>query len=484
MATLRPRVTTNITENLSLIPAAGAQTIAIIGTAQWGELNVVKSLTTLNDAIAVYGADLSDLTLIKAIDLATRNGASSIKSIRIADGSAAKSTNTFDGNVGAEADVLTFDALYEGVFGDTIAITISANAITPGNRDIVIDNGSSIETFNNGTAGYATNAAIKTAIDGNSALISLITVKAGSEATNLVDATVGKVFLASGDDGKASITDTIVLTAVTGPLNLEAYSILVAPRLDADHASVSLQDAYFEALRAQLQTRAISEQKYAVVFGGVTLDETITEIKTRTSSGSRLALVTPSIKYTASFQTTQLNLNGSYTAAAYAGVVSALSLGQTATHKAVSVSPVINVAADTLFYNKSEQETLLEERMVPITFEADQIIAVRSVTRDADTTSVFYEQSIQLVLDAIQGSLEASLGGFIGDINNERVRTVIANDTDAEMQVFQSDEVIVAFQDTVVTEGTSPDTVNVAVTFQPVFGINFINLNLTVSRVS
>lgn len=480
---LRPKINTTISENISLIAPSGAQTIAIIGTAQWGDVNVVKNITTLNDALAIFGSDKANLTLIKAIDLATRNGASSIKAVRIVDGDEAKASLALDGNSTAEADVLTFVAKYYGSYGNSISVTVSANATNASNRDIVITDGVSREVFNNSQAGYSTNSSIKTAIEAGSNLIGLVTVKSGSESSNLVDATSGAEFLTTGDDGHDTISDADVTTALSNVLYSEDFTILVAPRLEADHASVSANDTYFETLETALTTRANSEQKYAVVFGGVTQDETIAEMVTRTSAGSRLTLVTPGIKYTPSYQTTEIVLNGTFTACAYAGMVSALSIGQSPTHKSVAISPVINEAADTLYYNKLDQETILNQRIVPITREAGSIIAIRGVTRDSDTTSIYFEQNIVLMTDYIRTQLEEFYSGFIGDLNSDRNRKMLASETDARLAQFKRDEIIADYQATEVTAGISLDTVNIAVAIQPLFAINFINLNMSISKV-
>jgi len=110
-------------------------------------------------------------------------------------------------------------------------------------------------------------------------------------------------------------------------------------------------------------------------------------------------------------------------------------------------------------------------------------MAARGVTREADTTSVFFEVNIVRIVDYVKAQAQRLLNGFIGDPNLERVRVIISKEIDGILEQDKLDEIIVAYQPTIVDCGTSPDTVVVNMTIQPTFAINFINVTLTLSRV-
>ena len=71
MASLRPKTQIDVKSDINLSAQQGGAITAVIGTAQWGDLNVVKTVNNLSEAIAIFGDDRSDetLTLIKALDM-------------------------------------------------------------------------------------------------------------------------------------------------------------------------------------------------------------------------------------------------------------------------------------------------------------------------------------------------------------------------------------------------------------------------------
>jgi hypothetical protein len=482
MAQLRPRVRIDVREAITLQAQAGTGVVAILGTATWGEKNTVQTITSLSQGIDLFKDDKTGTTntisLIKGLELLYRDGAGTVKAVRVGDGDEAKATKAFDGNAGGEVGVLTFSGLYEGTYGNNIGITITANAITATNRDITITDGLNTELFDNNGAGYATNAAIGTAINGVSTLVT-VAVKAGSETSNIVDAST-QTYLTGGDDGEDSLLASDYTTAFDNVLANEDFDILVIPGSDALEAS----DAFHASIVGKLNTRASSDDKFAIFVSGIAKDETITTAQARTASGERLTLVAPNIKYTHRIDGNQIILNGSYLACSYAGGMAGKLVQIAPTHKVLNVeglSVLESTGKD--YYNNGEQESLLSSRIVPITSIFGGIMAARGVTRITDTTSVFYEQNIVRIVDYVKAQVLTKLNGFIGDPNLERVRTIISKEVDGILEQDKLDEVIAAYQATEVACGASPDTVLVNMTIQPTFAINFINVSLTISQL-
>jgi hypothetical protein len=107
----------------------------------------------------------------------------------------------------------------------------------------------------------------------------------------------------------------------------------------------------------------------------------------------------------------------------------------------------------------------------------------RGVTRIADTNSIFFEANIVRIVDFIKAQVQVKLDPFLGQGNLERVRNVMGTEVDSILQAARLEEVIANYLPTEVNVGASPDTVNVSMTIQPTFAINFINVVLAVSRL-
>jgi len=482
MAQLRPRVNIDVREAITLQAAAGPGIVALIGTATWGELNAVKTFTSFAGALDEFKDDKSGTTdtisIVKGLDLLYRDGAGTVKVIRIGDGDQAKSERPFAGNSGAESGVLTFSGKYFGTYGDNISVVITANSNAPASRDLQVTDGQTLELFNNNGSGYATNEAIATAINGVSTLVT-VAVKAGSETANIVDIATA-TYLTGGDDGENGLIASDYTDAFDNVLYQEDFDVLVLPGGDSLEAS----DAFQSTIVGKLNTRATAEDKYAIFMSGIAKDETIATAQARTASGARLSIVAPNVKYTQRIDGTQLVLNGSYLACSYAGKTVGAIVSISPTHKILSLEGLsVDTSSGREYYNNGEQETLLGSRIVPISNIQGSLMAARGVTREADTTSVFFEVNIVRIVDYVKAQAQRLLNGFIGDPNLERVRVIISKEIDGILEQDKLDEIIVAYQPTIVDCGTSPDTVVVNMTIQPTFAINFINVTLTLSRV-
>lgn len=468
---LLPRVKISTQENVTLTTPGGPAVIALMGTAQWGEVGRMKTFTSYANLLDYYKADSSTLTLVKGADIAYNNGAYVIKAIRIAASAKAKSTKAFDG-AGPTTGVLTFSGLYEGSYGNNILITVLAKGA---GRTVSVTDGVTTESYtnNNATDGYATNQAIANAINGNSALVS-VAVLAGSETTNLVNAITATALISGNDGSTTSFTD--FTTAFDDAMTLEDWDILVIPgeSSDANHATMV----------GKVTARATSEKKYSMYFSGITLSEDVATQKARTTQSERFVLCSPSIKYLPMYQSDMINLNGSYLACAIAGQVASGDVETAVTRKNVSVSGlIVSTSTGKEYYNNGEMEELLGAGILPVSLISGGIKVARGVTRTSDQSSVFFELNIQRIVDYVKTQTQLKLEGFLGDPNLKRVRDVMAREVDGILQQDMLDEVIANYEPTEVTEAVSPDTVNVSMTIQPTFAINFINVTLAISRL-
>jgi hypothetical protein len=468
---LRPKIQIQTNSALGLIAQNGAGTIAMIGTAQWGPIDTVQSLSTFNDGLNIFKDDNTgtDLTLIKGLDLAYANGAGSVKAIRIEDGTAATSSITI---VSGSTDVITVYGKYKGTYGDNIMVTVDENAVTSDNRDVKITDGVITETYNNGGRGYTSNNDIVSAI--NSA--STLTVATSLNNTYLVSV-ASQTNLSGGNDGSSSIASANYTAVLDNQLYYVDYNILLIPGMTTN--------ATQSTIVGRLNSRASNDDLYSVFISGVAVDETITTIEARTASGKRLSLVAPAVKYTNRVSSTEQILDGSYLACAYAGVTAIGYPELSGTHKTLNVGGLsVLQSSGKEYYNNSEVESLLATRVVPVTKISGAIQSARAVTRNTSTTEVWYEQNIVNIVDYVSKQVLDLLNPYIGQPNLQRVRTVMAKNVDGILESNKRDEIISDYNPTIVNEASSPDSVTVEMTIKPTFLVNFITVSLTLDNTT
>lgn len=474
---LNPRVNIQVQNAITLTQPGGAGTIALLGTAQWGSTTELLTFGSFIELLDYYKEDTAALSqgIVRAADIAYQNGANIVKVLRIADGAEVSASVAIDG-AGPTVGVLTFSAIFPGTYGNNILVTITTQGT---GRTASITDGQVTENYtNNSNAnGYATNAALAAAINAASQLVS-VAVLSGSETTNLVNAASNQA-LTGGADGASAIDAADYTTAFDSFLANEEWDILLAPGTDALNAL----DSFHTTMTGKLNTRATSDKKFGIFISGVTLNENLAGIQARATAGERLVLCAPSIQYVNRYDSTTLNLNGTFLACALAGNIAAADVETSPTRKVLSVSPIVNTTTGKLYYSLAEIEQVLQQRVVPVSRIENGIKVARGVTRIADTSSIYFEINIVRIVDFIRAQVQEALDPFLGQSNLVRTRTQMAAVVDGLLEADRNDEIIAAFGGTQVTEGLSPDSVNVTLQIQPTFAVNFINVTLAVSRL-
>jgi hypothetical protein len=468
--TLRPQVISKVKVLTSLIAPAGQRNAALIGTAIWGPINQVVNISTLSEYVSYFGDDKSGVgvTGIKAADLFFRNGGT-LKVVRVADGTEAKSTH--NGQNGS-TDVINFYAKYYGTYGNNIYITIKTNAINTSNRDIEITDGTNIETFTNAGQGYSTNEDIVSAINSSSSLVTAVVVS-GHETTDLVDA-IPKTQFTGGADGESNVTITQITDAFDNNLLQEEFNFLLVPGFT--------DDSDITTITSKLDTRASSEKIYSRFITGIAKDETISTASGRTTQSMRATIVAPNVKYTSRVDGSEVILDGSYLACAYAGKLCALDLEISGTHETVSVDGVsVLESSGKEYYTKAEQEQLLQIGIAPITRIGSSIQMVRGITRVGDSTDVFFEEVVVDITDFVKSQLEAYLNTKLGKPNTQINRSIYATELNARLTNFVTQGILEDYTEAVVIEGSSPDSMIVNVGVKPAYSTNFIYLTLNIN---
>lgn len=466
---LRPNITTT-KKFLSSFATPGAQKIAaMIGTAIWGPEDTVKSIQNLSEYISLFQDDKTGTGVsgIKAADLFFRNGGI-LKFVRIVDTDGAKSTQTFQKS---SVDELDIEALYKGTHGDNIGVTITENATTSANRDIKITDGNRTETYTNAGAGFDSNTDIIAAINDSSQLVTASLNTAGTEG-NVPDTTT-ETFLTGGDDGEDSLTASDYETVLNDVLYNEEFDYLLVPGIDSN----SDQDT----LLTVLENRASNDNLYSRYITGISSNESVSTATSRGISGQRVTVTAPGVVYTHRIDDSETNLDGTYLACAYAGVICSLDIQVSGTRENVNVEDtIVNSTTDKNYYTKLEQEQLLQGKISPVTKRGNSLQIIRDITRYSDETDPRFEGAVVDVVDYVTEELETLLDSKIGQPQTELKRRAYEAELNNKLQIFKTQGIIADFIASSVTEGVSPDTIVAAVSFKPAYNVNFVELQLNI----
>ena len=175
-------------------------------------------------------------------------------------------------------------------------------------------------------------------------------------------------------------------------------------------------------------------------------------------------------------------LDGSYLACAYAGMLCKTDLEVSGTHNSVSVDGLsVDTTSKKSYYNKLEQEQLLDNSIIPISLVGDTILSVRSVTTLTDQTSVFFDEVIVDITDEVTSQVETYLNSVIGRPNTAQNRAIYSARVDGILTTLRNQGIIEEFSDSVLTRGDSPDTFIAEVSIRPTYNTNFVYLTISVN---
>jgi len=467
MASLRPKIIVNKKYIGTLIAPEGSRVSAMVGTAKWGPLNTVTTITDLTNFINTFGDEKSTtgLTGIKGADLFFRNGGI-LKFVRIADTDTDYGSITLDSS--GAVDLINLTAKHKGTLGNDISVEVVANG---SNVNLYLRYSTSVENYTNAGVGYSSATDIIAAINAGSSLVTAALASGGTAGN--IPVVLTETNLTGGDDGDDGLVPSNYTLAVSNLLWSEEFNYLLVPGITSDST--------LQSLATQLENRASQDNKYSTLISGTILNENIATISARTSASYRLRIVSPGVIYTNRNSGLEVNLDGSYLACAYAGKLCSLETEVSGTHETVNVEGVIvNTTSGQNYYTKNEQEQLLEAGVSPVSKIGNTVQMVRDITKYNDQTSPLYEGVIVDIVDYVTGVMESYLEGKIGKPNTSINRGIYASDLDARLSVLQGQGIIEAYNQTLVNEGVSSDTIVVTATIKPAYSTNFIELNLTV----
>lgn len=181
----------------------------------------------------------------------------------------------------------------------------------------------------------------------------------------------------------------------------------------------------------------------------------------------RVVVVAPGIKYPDG-----LTLPPAYTAAAVAGVISSLPVQGSLTNKTVNV-PGLSVAL-----NRGEQERLIRRNVLTLV-DKEGFRIVKGVTTAGEGTP-FSSIPTRRIVDYAKYGVRSAANSYIGRLNNVRVRGALKATLDAFLTRMVQDEALTAYELEVTATRAQEiaGEVNVAMTLQPTFSIEYIRVTM------
>jgi len=167
----------------------------------------------------------------------------------------------------------------------------------------------------------------------------------------------------------------------------------------------------------------------------------------------------------------KVNLSGTYSAAAVAGLLSTLSPQTSATNKVLP-----GVVKLTQRFSYGETVDLLNGRICLLE-ERQGVRVVRGLTTD---TGAFTQITTRRITDFAKAGIRQVSNPFIGRLNNQRVRKALQGAIDGFLTTMVQDEALIAY-DLAVTATRQDEIAGrclVNVTLQPTFSIDFIAVTM------
>lgn len=428
----RPGVYINFLSQAQEAVQAGAQgVVAIIGTADWGQLDAVTSLTTeqqVDNALGTGG------TLNLLARQALRGGASEVKAYRIATNAAAKASITLSDSVGTPAAAVTLTARYEGARGNSISVSVAVNAGDASKKDVTLtEAGTTLEVFT-----VADNDELVAQVNGAVAGVnpSRYVVATIDGAPNRSLGNAAATAMAGGNSG-SSVTAT-EFTEAMAALEVLDWNLLVP----SDTVNTSIQTS----VRAYVARLRDEGKKVIAVMGGqsvagMSAASVATEfgaMKTNAQSAAianheGVVMVFPGIID----EQTGTALSGAQTAARVAGLIGRAGFNSSITKQSIGASEV------TARLTNADVKSGLQAGLLLITMEGDTALVEQGIntlttftaTKSRDFRKIRVVRALDAVAQTINTSLSASAVGVTS--NDAAGRSWVTSLVRQALELFQ-----------------------------------------------
>lgn len=307
---------------------------------------------------------------------------------------------------------------------------------------------------------------------------SLVTATAAAHPTELPAAPQTHAF-AGGANGATNPDYVIGLDPL---LDVDAHIILAAGQ--SNTAAGAALDAHCQ----KASTDVFKRDRIAVVGSAfakgttqplITTDA-VTYVDTlvgNTLASDRVIFTAPGITVTSSAATDQpvnpVTLPGAYTAAVIAGMLAGMPPHISLTNKPVAVSGL------EVSFNNAQLTELVQNRVTALEVNRGIRVLRGQTTDDA----AFREITTRRIVDYAKYGVRAAASPYIGLLNNDRVRSALRATINSFLKQMLDAEMLVDYGlDVSATRDQQiAGIVQVTISLQPVFSINFIRVTMTLS---
>ncbi|HEY0431672.1 MAG TPA: phage tail sheath subtilisin-like domain-containing protein [Pyrinomonadaceae bacterium] len=430
--------------------------IGIVGTAAGGTVDKVEILGSYADATDKFGPyDAFDpdptknsLTLVRALQIAYDNGASTVLAVRVAKGTPKQAEFTGDA-----AFKLTAKAA--GSFGNKTKIKIEdvVPATIPPTSKVTLTYKQLAELYT-----VKDGAELVTQVNAQSAIAS------ASGGTAAKPTAAAEAPFAGGTDG-ADATEADYKRGLDKLLNEDAH-IIVAAGLDETKIGDELKSHVESASTDKVKRDRIAVSGSVAGPTGATKPSQFSD---------RLLFVTPGIKATDSAKAADpaiadpsVILPAAYTAAAIAGMLSARDPHISLTNKALSVGGLEKK------FNSAELELLVKAQVLAVE-ERRGFRVVKGITTD---NGAFRQITTRRIVDFAKFGVRSSAEPYIGLLNNDRVRKAMKGSINGFLASMVDDEMLVSYElDVTATRDEEIRGIaKVTMTVRPTFSIDYIKV--------
>jgi hypothetical protein len=221
-----------------------------------------------------------------------------------------------------------------------------------------------------------------------------------------------------------------------------------------------------EVLVGHLNATAETDHERMGVIG--TAGTTVADFLGHNMANERVVLVAPGIR-----QSDGTVMPPGYTAAAVAGMMSSFAVQTSLTNKP------INIAGLAMQFNRGQQEQLIQRNVLAVA-DREGFRAIKGVTTAGEGTP-FSAIPTRRIVDYAKYGVRSGANSYLGLLNNERVRAALKATLDAFLTRMVQDEALTAYQlDVTATRAQEiAGQVNVVMTLQPTFSIEYIVVTMT-----
>lgn len=196
---------------------------------------------------------------------------------------------------------------------------------------------------------------------------------------------------------------------------------------------------------------------------------TLPEYLGHTVSNDRIVLVAPGLAYPGG-----PTLPAPYTAAAIAGLISSLAPQTSLTNKTVTL-PDLDLIA-----NRGQQEQLIKANLLSVVLKNNAFRVLKGITTEGEGAP-FSAIPTRRIVDFAKYGVRSAADPYIGRLNNARVRAALQATLEGFLTRMVDDEQLTGFELSVTATRAQEiaGEVNVEMTLQPTFSIDFVRVTMT-----